>query len=165
MKKLLAILLVALLVSAIPLFALAEEASAPTTGWTDIVTQVVVWIIGGAFGLLAIVVKKRLVPWVSSTLIPIIKDVIVPWLEDRHLSSVAAEAVKYAEAQLGRYAGEQKWEMAKALLDKLGWDVDSTAVIAALKAAWLTLDIEQIAAGIKEAVQSKPPDDPGNPEA
>lgn len=163
MKKLLVLLLVVLLVIALPALAFAEDAAAPSSGWTDVVTQIVVWAIGGVFALLAIVVKKRLIPWVSGVLIPWIKDDIVPWLEDRHLSSVAAEAVKYAEAQLGRYAGEQKWEMAKGLLDKLGWDVDSTAVIAALKAAWLTLDIEQIAAGIKEAVKTQPPDVPGNP--
>jgi hypothetical protein len=35
-----------------------------------------------------------------------------------------------------------------------GFDVDSNEVIAALKAAWETLDLQQITAGVKEAAET-----------
>jgi hypothetical protein len=154
MKKTMVFLLAVLWMISIPALMLAEEVpSAPASGWAEITTQVVIWIIGGIFGLLAFAVKKWLVPWVNTVLVPWLRDVIIPWMKDKHLLSVATEAVRYAETQLGRYTGDQKWHMAKDMLDKLGWDVDSNAVIAALKSAWLTLDIEQIAAGIKEVAK------------
>ena len=155
MKKILVILLAILAVFAITVPALADEAVAVASGtdWTEVFTQVVIWVIGGVFGLLAFVIKKWLVPWVNTVPIPWLRDIIIPWMRDKNLISVATAAVRYAETELGRHTGEQKWDLARDMLDKMGWDVDSTAVIAALKSAWLTLDIEQIAAGIKGAVK------------
>lgn len=142
------LVLLILLLFVFPLVVLSEEMTTAVTSdanWTTVVTQVVIWVIGGLFGLLTFALKKWLIPWFRNT--------IIPWMRDRHLLSVATEAVRFAETQLGRYTGEQKWDLARDMLDKLGWDVDSTAVIAALKSAWLTLDIEQIAAGIKDAAK------------
>ena len=61
-------------------------------------------------------------------------------------------AVEYAEAELGRYTGDKKWTMALELLDKLGFDIDSDEVIAALKAKWLELNLAQVAAGVKDVI-------------
>ena len=89
---------------------------------------------------------------------------IIPSLAQiiNQMDDMAEVAVKYAEAELGRYAGEEKWRMAIELMRAKGFDVDSDVVVAALKAAWETLDLAQITAGIKEA---KPPDTAGLTEA
>lgn len=64
---------------------------------------------------------------------------VVPWLKTHNLVALAEMAVKYAEAELGRYAGEEKWKLAIALMQVKGFYVNSEEVIAALKAAWKTL--------------------------
>ena len=117
--------------------------AAPVIDWGTLVTQVFVWIIGALAAVAAWALKKYLYPWFLT--------VVVPWLKTHNLVALAEMAVKYAEAELGRYAGEEKWKLAIALMKAKGFDVDSEEVIAALKAAWETLDLQQITAGVKTA--------------
>lgn len=156
-KKIVAMLLalvvcVAFLSLGFAAFAGAEAANADSTvgsviDWGTLVTQVVVWIIGALAAVAAWALKKYVYPWFLS--------VIVPWLKTHNLVALAEMAVKYAEAELGRYAGEEKWKLAIALMQAKGFDVNAEEVTAALKAAWETLDLQQIAAGVKNA---EPPD-------
>lgn len=119
----------------------AAATTVPAIDWGTLVTQVVVWIIGALAAVAAWALKKYLYPWFLS--------VIVPWLKTHNLVALAEMAVKYAEAELGRYAGEEKWKLAIALMQAKGFDVSTEEVTAALKAAWETLDLQQIAAGVK----------------
>lgn len=143
----LSMLLVAVMIGMVAL-ASAETVTvaataAPAIDWGTLVTQIVVWIIGALAAVAAWALKKYLYPWFLT--------VVVPWLKTHNLVAQAEMAVKYAEAELGRYAGEEKWKLAIALMKAKGFDVDSDEVIAALKAAWETLDLQQIAAGVKTA--------------
>ena len=79
---------------------------------------------------------------------------VISWLKTYNLVTLAEVAVKCAEAELGRYTGEEKWKLAIALMQAKGFDVDSDEVVATLKAAWETLNLEQIEAGIKTASTS-----------
>ena len=119
----------------------AAVATAPAIDWGTLLTQIVVWIIGAFAAVAAWALKKYLYPWFLSA--------VVPWLKTHNLVALAEMAVKYAEAELGRYAGEEKWKLAIALMQAKGFDVDSEEVTAALKAAWESLDLQQIAAGVK----------------
>ena len=129
------------LASAETVTATATTTTAPTIDWGTLVTQVVVWIIGAIAAVAAWALKKYLYPWFLTA--------VVPWLKTHNLVAIAEMAVKYAEAELGRYAGEEKWKMAIKLMQAKGFDVDSEEVIAALTAAWETLDLQQISAGVK----------------
>lgn len=155
MKKLLVILLALLMVFAMPVIVFAESGSVtvyvpePLT-WADILTKIVVWLIGGIASIASVFIWK----W----LYPLIKNSIVPWLEDKNMLMLADAAVKYAEAMLGRYNGEEKWNIALDWLRSKGWNIDNESVIAALKAAWYSLNLDQLKAGIKELEQEpKPP--------
>lgn len=119
----------------------AAATIAPAIDWGTLVTQVVVWVIGALAAVAAWALKKYLYPWFLTA--------VVPWLKTHNLVALAEMAVKYAEAELGRYAGEEKWKLAIALMQAKGFDNDSDEVTAALKAAWETLDLQQIAAGVK----------------
>lgn len=151
MKKLLLVLLALLMVFALPALAFAEggavAVSSPLT-WADILTKVVVWLIGGIASIASVLVWK----W----LYPLIKNSIVPWLEDKNMLMLADAAVKYAEALLGRYNGDKKWDLALDWLQEKGWNIDNESVVAALKAAWYSLNLDQLKAGIKEP--EKPPE-------
>lgn len=153
MKKLLFVLLALLMVFALPALAFAESGTAavsvpaPLT-WADILTKVVVWLIGGIASIASVLVWK----W----LYPLIKNSIVPWLEDKNMLMLADAAVKYAEASLGRFNGDKKWNLALYWLQEKGWNIDNESVVAALKAAWYSLNLDQLKAGIKEP--EKPPE-------
>jgi len=67
--------------------------------------------------------------------------VAIPWLKTHNLVAIADMAVKYAESELGRYTGVEKLKHAIALMKAKGFNMDSDEVIAALKAAWETLDL------------------------
>lgn len=123
--------------------AMAETNTAPVIDWGSLITQVVVWMIGALAAIVAWALKKYVYPWFLTA--------AVPWLKTHNLIAVADMAVKYAEAELGRYTGEEKWKMAITLMQAKGFDVNSDEVIAALKAAWETLNLQQITAGIKDA--------------
>jgi len=59
--------------------------------------------------------------------------------------------VEYAEGVVGRFNGEEKLQLALTILESRGW-VKSDEVLQALKAKWVELDLQQIAAGVKEVV-------------
>lgn len=73
-----------------------------------------------------------------------------PWLEQRDLTDAAKIVVEAVEALLGRYCGEEKWELALQKMADRGYYTDSQQVIDALKAAWKQLDMAMIAAGEKD---------------
>lgn len=153
MKKILAILLLLAIVGGIGM-ALAET----MVDTTEVITQVVIWVLLGVLTALGAAAT-----WVGKTyIIPWMKDVAVPWLKQHKLLEAAKTAVEYAEAMLGRYTGDQKWRMAVGLLEKLGFDVYSDEVIAALKAKWTELNLAQIAAGVKDAIDDTGGDDAKN---
>ena len=81
---------------AVPAFAEGATAS-PAVDWGTLITQVMVWAIGALAGVSAWALKKYVYPWILSA--------VVPWLKTHNLVAVAEMAVKYAEAELGRYAG------------------------------------------------------------
>ena len=159
MKKSLAILMALLMVLTLPLMALpfavlaeGEAVAGPILSWTEIFTQGVIWLISAVAGIVFFFIWK----W----LYPMLRDTVIPWLKDRNLMIIAEAAVKYAEAVLGRYNGDKKWMIALDWLRKKGWNIDSEAVLAALKSAWYSLNLDQIKAGIKAPEQEqKPPDD------
>ncbi|MCE5342310.1 MAG: hypothetical protein LLF96_01790 [Eubacteriales bacterium] len=151
MKKILSILLLTLL--GLVLFcgtAYAETA----INTTEIVTQVMVWVLCGvltAVGALATwAVKTYIIPW--------LKEVAVPWLKQHNLLSAAQVAVEYAEATLGRYNGQEKLKLALAYLQSVGWDIDSEQVQVAVQAKWQELDLQQLIAGVKDALQPEKKD-------
>lgn len=131
--------------------ATAAVATPPAIDWGTLLTQVVVWIIGAVAAVAAWALKKYVYLWFLTA--------VVPWLKTHTLVALAEMAVKYAEAELGRYAGEEKWKLAIALMQAKGFDVNSDEVTAALKAAWETLDLAQIAAVVKDVAAEKPPND------
>lgn len=122
--------------------ALAESATgAPVFNWGSLITMVAVWAIGAIGGIAAWAVKKYLYP-------PLI-NVVIPWLKTHHLLELAVTAVNYAEAAIGRFNGETKLKMALDFLKTKGYDINSEEVLAAVKAAWESLNLQQIAAGVK----------------
>ena len=155
MKKVFSVLLALLMVFALPVIVFAESGGAVSVPepvmLTDIITKAVIWLIGAVASIGSIVIWK----W----LYPLIRDSILPWLADKNLLVFADAAVKYAEALLGRYNGEEKWNVALSWLNDRGWNIDSESVVAALKAAWYSLNLDQLKAGIKAPEQeTKPPD-------
>lgn len=122
--------------------------------WSDIITKVIVWILGLAGTALSacigLCMKKYVIPW--------LRDVAIPWLKQKKLLNAAQTAVEYAEATVGRLNGQIKWEIAEDTLKNLGYDINSTEVITAAKAAWQQLDISQYAAGIKTMLDAENPE-------
>jgi len=154
-KKIVVVLLAIMTCATLMLAAATAETTAATStataiDWGALLTQVVIWVLCGVLTALGAVAT-----WAAKTyIIPWLKDVAIPWLNQHKLLNAAKVAVEYAEAMLGRYTGDEKWEMALGLLKKLGFDIDSDEVIAALKAKWLELNLAQVAAGVKETVVS-----------
>ena len=107
-------------------------------------------------------------PWTAilSVLIAIISIVfknvfdthVVPFLERKGLTEAAVVAVNAAEAIYGRHKGEEKMKYALDTLKRDGWNVDSEVVVNAVKAAWQSLDLTQIAVGVKDGNDEIPPD-------
>ena len=118
----------------LPALAMAEgagtAASAPVIDWTALVVAV----IGTAAAFLGACLRQV---WVKH---------VRPWLEQRDLSDAAKIVVGAVEALLGRYCGEEKWELALQKMAERGFNIDSDAVMDALRAAWKELDIQQIMA-------------------
>ena len=142
MKKVMAIWMVMALLC-LPLLALAEQAEAPVAvDWMALVVAV----IGTAAAFLGACLRQV---WVHH---------VRPWLEHRDLSDAAKIVVNAVEALLGRYCGEDKWELALQKMAERGFNIDSDAVMDALRAAWKELDIQQIMAGEKIS-GDKPPDE------
>lgn len=86
------------------------------------------------------------------------KRYIAPWLAQRGLAEAAAIVVGAVEAILGRGFGDEgkgrdKWNLALAKMAERGFDIDSHAVLDALEAAWIQLDLTQITAGAKDGAE------------
>ena len=142
MKKAMAIGMVMALLC-MPVLALAEQGEAAVAvDWTALVVAV----IGTAAAFLGACLRQV---WVQQ---------VRPWLEQRNLGDAARIVVDAVEALLGRYCGEDKWELALQKMAERGFNIDSDAVMDALRAAWKELDLQQIMAGEKIS-GDKPPDD------
>ena len=149
MKKMIcwACLLTAL--ALIPALAMAEG-DAFTLGdvvvidWTALVVAVI-----GVIGTAASALLGRV--WVKY---------VKPWLSQRDLTDAAKIVVEAVEALLGRYCGEEKWELALQKMADRGYYIDSQQVIDALKAAWKQLDMAMIAAGEKNVYGVSEPEKP-----
>ena len=126
--------LLALVLLLTPVWALAEESVLKQVDWT----QVVVSIIGA------------LAAAMSAMLARVWTRYVRPWLEKRDMIAVEA-----AEAMLGRYLGEDKWQYALNRMKEMGFNIQSDVVLDALKAAWKQLDLKQLASGEKD----KPPEE------
>lgn len=86
------------------------------------------------------------------------KKYAAPWLRENHLTALAKELVRAAEAHFGRKQGENKLKQVFTWLRERGVDIDDVQVIQAVMAAWQDLDLEMIAIGVKD------PQDPGTTE-
>ena len=147
MKKLFC-LLMAMVMLMLPVAGLAEavEGAAGVPGrmdWTPIALGFI-GLLGTVVSTMAAYVFKR---WIKPLLGKIGLD------EDR-LSVLAQIFVDAAEATYGRYNGDLKLQQVLDNLREYGFNVDSTLVIAAVKAAWKDLDMRQRAYGDKD----EPPD-------
>ena len=147
MREFLVCLLVVLLLG-VPLFGLAEVAvQPPGFDWTGLV----VWVIGA----------------VSTALVGLLTHVwmayVKPWLEEKGLMYAADVVVNAVEAIVGRGNGKEKLALALEKMGERGFNMDDEAVMEAVLAAWQQLNLTQIMAGAKEAVEVKtdfkPPDD------
>lgn len=108
-------------------------ATVPAFDWTP----VLVIVIGAGAGLVSLLIGHL---W---------RHYLHPWLKDRNLLVVAETVVYAVEALLGRYCGEDKWNLALEKMHQRGFNVNSEKVIDALKAAWKQLDLKQLLAGEK----------------
>ena len=148
MKRFVGIILMLLL---LPALAMAQEA-AVMSGGTELIdwTALVVAVIGVIGTALSALLGRVWVKYVK------------PWLEQRDLTDAAKIVVEAVEALLGRYCGEEKWELALQKMADRGFYTDSQQVIDALKAAWKQLDMAMIAAGEKDVYgigeTEKPPE-------
>lgn len=135
MKKAMAIWMVMALLC-MPVLALAEQGEAAVAvDWTALVVAV----IGTATAFLGACLRQV---WVKH---------VRPWLEQRDLSDAAKIVVGAVEALLGRYCGEDKWKLALQKMEERGFNINSDAVMDALRAAWKELDLQQVMAGEKNA--------------
>ena len=135
----------------LPALAMAQEAAVTSGGvpidWTALVVAVI-----GVIGTALSALLGRV--WVKY---------VKPWLSQRDLTDAAKIVVEAVEALLGRYCGEEKWELALQKMADRGFYTDSQQVIDALKAAWKQLDMAMIAAGEKDVYGIGEPEKP--PEA
>ena len=152
MKKMICWACLLMALALLPALAMAEEAVtmpevAASIDWTALVVAVI-----GVIGTAASALIGRV--WVRY---------VKPWLEQRDLTDAAKIVVEAVEALLGRYCGEEKWELALQKMADRGFYTDSQQVIDALKAAWKQLDMAMIAAGEKDVYGIGEPEKP--PEA
>ena len=146
MKKVFCLACLLMALALLPALAMAQEA-AVMSGGTELIdwTALVVAVIGTAAAFLGACLRQV---WVKH---------VRPWLEQRDLSDAAKIVVGAVEALLGRYCGAEKWELALQKMAERGFNIDSDAVMDALRAAWKELDLQQIMAGEKTG-EGKPPD-------
>ena len=83
----------------------------------------------------------------------VLRRYVVPWLKENNLMSVAKYAVQAAEAIYVRGHGSDKLKEALEIMKNKGFNINTSEVMNALQAAWKQLDIDQIAAGIKEPAE------------
>lgn len=79
---------------------------------------------------------------------------VMPWVKTSALGKYADEAVRFVEALLGRGGGEEKLKQTSAwvveMLGKIHVQVNAAEIEAAILAAWQRMNLEQIAAGVKD---------------
>lgn len=134
MKKFLSvILLVVAFVALIACPVVAETvASEPAVfDWTGIITAGIALVAAAVVALLTWLKKKY----------PVVGSIL----------EAATIAVRAAEKAFGRFHGAEKLQMALEALKGMGLNIDSKVVLDAVDAAWVSLNNEQIAAGIKGA--------------
>ena len=135
MKKVFLVLAVGMLVCLmLPAYAETAEGAVHRIDWTPVAVAVI-----GAVGTALAAILGHL-----SQLY------IVPWLRRRGLTEIAGIVVDAVEAIVGRGHGEEKLRLAlEKMRDEYGYNINDHAIIDAVKAAWLALDLRQIAAGAK----------------
>lgn len=143
MKKLFC-LLMAMVMLMLPVAGLTEavEGAAGVHGrmdWTPIALGFI-GLLGTVVSTMATYVFKR---WIK----PLLGKI---GLDENRLSVLAQIFVDAAEATYGRYNGDLKLQHVLDNLSKFGFNVNSTLVIAAVKAAWKDLDMRQRAYGDKD---------------
>jgi hypothetical protein len=134
MKRLLSFLLVLLMVT-LPVFGLAEAATAPTQTYIDLTPFVNV---------------------VITLLMALITTFAIPWLRQKKLLNYAHIAVFAAEKLLGPKMGPDKLTMAKQFMQQHGFDIDTTAVQMALEAAVEQLSLQQVQQALPATTVEKP---------
>ena len=149
MKKVFCLACLLMALALLPALAMAQEAAAmpevaASIDWTALVVAVI-----GVIGTALSALLGRV--WVKY---------VKPWLEQRDLTDAAKIVVEAVEALLGRYCGEEKWELALEKMADRGFYTDSQQVIDALKAAWKQLDRAMIAAGEKDVYGTGEPEKP-----
>ena len=149
MKKVFCLACLLMALALLPALAMAQEA-AVMSGGTELIdwTALVVAVIGVIGTALSALLGRVWVKYVK------------PWLEQRDLTDAAKIVVEAVEALLGRYCGEEKWELALQKMADRGFYTDSQQVIDALKAAWKQLDMAMIAAGEKDVYGTGDPEKP-----
>ncbi len=126
-----------LVVSCLPFAASAEEVRFTyAIDWTGLV----VWIVGLASSFL------------SALAAYVWKKHLQPWIVQMNLMQAAEVVVNAVEAIIGRYNGLEKWAMALEKMQERGFNIDSAVVTDALDAAWEKLNLQQIAAGVKDGL-------------
>lgn len=138
------IALLALFVLPLAAYAGAVEGVQARLDWTPIFL--------GFIGLLGTVVSSMAAYAFNRWLKPLLGQM---GLDGDRLSALAHIFVDAAEATYGRYNGDLKLKQVLDNLSEYGFNVDSTLVIAAVKAAWKDLDMRQRAYGDKD----EPPDE------
>ena len=139
MKRLFEMMVTALIMLCLVVVpAAAETVQNATQGidWTEVLVYVI-----GTLGTLLTAILARV--WVAY---------VRPWLDMRGLTEAAYIVVDAVEQIVGRGFGVTKWNIAIQKMKDRGFDTNSDKVLDALKAAWIQLDLSQIAAGAKEAV-------------
>lgn len=143
MKKFLFVILVlVLLLTCAVSLAEAVDAVPPLFDWSQIMTDIVRWLVG--------ILTSALLALASYYG----NKYVAPWLKENRLTALAQELVRAAEARFGRQQGEKKLQQVFAWLRDRGVDIKDEQVIQAVMAAWQDLDLEMIAIGVKE-----PPDE------
>ena len=112
----------------------AEELAEIQFDWTNVLVALVGLVTSLATACAAHVWRK----WVQ------------PWLSRHDLTEQAEIVVNAVEALMGRYHGEEKWALALEKMRDRGYYADAQTVIDALKAAWQSLNLTQILAGVKQ---------------
>lgn len=139
MKKFLFVILVlVLLLTCAVSLAEAVDAVPPLFDWSQIMTDIVRWLVG--------ILTSALLALASYYG----NKYVAPWLKENRLTALAQELVRAAEARFGRQQGEKKLQQVFAWLRDRGVDIKDEQVIQAVMAAWQDLDLEMIAIGVKE---------------
>lgn len=141
MKKLFALLLSLCVILSAPAAVLAEAVEEVRFDLTGIMETGIALISAVVIAVITYIARKY----------------VIPWLKKNDLMEAAEIVVTAVEALVGRGYGEKKWALALEKMKERGYDVNSDAVLDALRVAWKNLDLTQMMAGEKEALE--PPEE------